>query len=69
VVVLVFVQHGSVLSNGQLKIVLVVAVQSSYEHVAVLRVQVPDGPIPGRVVTNVGQLRGSLPVMVLTEYE
>jgi hypothetical protein len=65
----VFVQHGSVLNNGQLNRVLVVAVQSSYEHVAVLRVQVPDGPGPGRVVTCVGQLRGSSPVMVFTAYE
>lgn len=64
-----FVQQGSVLNNGQLKNVLVVAVQSSYEHVSVLNVQVPDGPGPGTVVTCVGQLRGSLPVMALRAYE
>lgn len=62
-------QQGSELNNGQLNSVLVVAVQSSYEHVAVLRVQVPDGPGPGKVVTCVGQLRGSSPVMVFTANE
>ena len=68
-VVLVFVQHGSVLNNGQLNNELVVAVQSSYEHLAVLKVQVPDGPGPETLVTCVGQLRDSTPVMVFTAYE
>lgn len=64
--VAVLVQQLSVLNGGHDKIVLVVATQSEYEHVCESKVHVPEGPGPERVVMYVGQVRGFLPVMVLT---
>ena len=65
VVVLISVQHGSVLRGGQLSVVVVVAIHFEYEHVCKSKVQVPEGPGPGSVSMWVGQERGAIPVIVL----
>lgn len=59
-------QQVSVVKGGQVPVTVVVATQLLYEHVAVSKVHVPDGPMPGSVVTCVGQLRDCIPVTVLT---